>query len=241
VSGGLQPCSCHVAGSTARVASAGPGLIRITLEDVARVRAIFASPPPLQPAPLTRRDAIALLEGDIAALRAQGYSLDQIATMTTHGGIKVTAAALKTDLSRARSSRGGGRAKGKGGATRPKTTRKGGGDALVSPGVTFLELTASAAAEGMSETPAPVAVAPVVAPEVVTTAMSAAKPKDAPATGEANGAAASGIPPVHRTPNGGRLGATRAVAASQHVAVAGVDTDDGRKSLFVMRKDTEDI
>src|ERR1700683_1179701 len=94
------------------------------MEDVARVRALLASPPPREPTALTRRGAISLLQPDIAALRDQGYNLDQIETIVSQGGIRVSAAGLKTDLSLAKNAAGGGREKGRSGVTRGKTTRK---------------------------------------------------------------------------------------------------------------------
>ena len=57
---------------------------------------------------VTRLEAIARMRGEIVALRERGYSWEEVAEMVSGKGCRVTAATLRTELSR------------KGGASKPK-------------------------------------------------------------------------------------------------------------------------
>ena len=74
----------------------------LTVAVVDAIRADLAAVPPKDESAreVTRLEAIARMRGEIVALRERGYSWDEVAEMVSGKGCRVTAATLRTELSR---------------------------------------------------------------------------------------------------------------------------------------------
>ena len=86
----------------------------LTVAVVDAIRADLAAVPPKDESAreVTRLEAIARMRGEVMALRERGYTWQEVAEMVSSKGCRVTAATLRTELSR------------KGGASKPKRDRR---------------------------------------------------------------------------------------------------------------------
>ena len=76
--------------------------MRLTVAAIEAIRADLAAVPPKDESAreVTRLEAIARVRGEVMALRDRGYSWQEVAEMLSTKGCRVTAATLRTELSR---------------------------------------------------------------------------------------------------------------------------------------------
>jgi len=74
----------------------------LTVAVVDAIRADLAAVPPKDPSAreVTRLEAISRMRGEVTALRERGYTWQELAEMVSSKGCRVTAATLRTELSR---------------------------------------------------------------------------------------------------------------------------------------------
>lgn len=70
--------------------------VHVDASAVEAVRQALRDAPPVQPAQMTRRQAVEAMRREVVALRKRGYSWEKVAQLMSDAGIVISAATLKS-------------------------------------------------------------------------------------------------------------------------------------------------